>query len=158
MRSDGLADHILGVLSQASIPTSRIQLEVIESVFVGRGSEHIEKTLEVLSREGVSIALDDFGTGYASLTHLNRYPVDTVKIDRSFVRDMDSNPGNAAIVGAVVGLGRNLGISVVAEGIERPAQADLLRDLGCEFGQGYLFSRAVPAKRVPGLLKTHKAR
>jgi FOG: EAL domain len=112
----------------------------------------VDRALKLLSSEGVQIALDDFGTGNASLSHLQQFPVKVIKIDQSFVRGMVSNPGDAAIIRAVVGLGRSLDIAVVAEGIETQAQQDDLRGLGCDFGQGFLYSRAVPASQVPSLL------
>jgi len=100
----------------------------------------------------VRIALDDFGTGYASLTHLKQFPVDDIKIDRSFVRDLAYDAGDAAIVAAVVGLGRSLGLRVVAEGIEDAAQAEILREMGCDEAQGYFYARPMPASRVPWFL------
>ena len=101
---------------------------------------------------GVKIALDDFGTGYASLRHLKQFPVDIIKIDQSFVRDMAIDPGDEAIVRAVINLGRSLGIRIVAEGIETPDQERRLIELECDMGQGYLYSRAVPASRVSSLV------
>jgi EAL domain-containing protein (putative c-di-GMP-specific phosphodiesterase class I) len=101
----------------------------------------------------VKIALDDFGTGYASLRHLKEFPVDIIKIDQSFVRDMEVDPGDEAIIRAVINLGRSLGIAVVAEGIEAAAQAEHLLRLGCDFGQGFLFSKAVPASRVSAMVQ-----
>jgi len=100
----------------------------------------------------VKIALDDFGTGYASLRHLKQFPVDIIKIDRSFVRDMETNPGDDAIVRAVINLGKSLRIKVVAEGIESKTQFQRLVRLGCDFGQGFLFSKAVGANRVPSMV------
>jgi EAL domain-containing protein (putative c-di-GMP-specific phosphodiesterase class I) len=100
----------------------------------------------------VKIALDDFGTGYASLRHLKKFPVDIIKVDQSFVRDMEVDPGDEAIVRAVINLGKSLGIHVVAEGIEADAQMQRLVRLNCDFGQGFLFSKAVPASRVPALV------
>ena len=117
--------------------------------------EHAEaavSTLHSLKRLGVQIALDDFGTGYSSLGYLERFDVDTVKIDRSFVRDLGRERGKTAIMEAVVTLSRALGISVVAEGIETVEQLSELRRLGCARGQGYLFSRPVPSDAAGVLL------
>ena len=94
---------------------------------------------------GVGIAFDDFGTGYASLTHLRRFPLDRLKIDRSFVRDLESDAESAAIVTAVGGLGRRLGITIVAEGVEGIAVVAPLLQVGCDEGQGYLFGKPMPA-------------
>jgi EAL domain-containing protein (putative c-di-GMP-specific phosphodiesterase class I) len=156
-RRDDFAERVLEQLRAASIPTSRFQLEVTETVFLGRGAESVHRALGLLSANGVQIALDDFGTGYASLRHLKDFPVDIIKIDRSFVRDMGTDPGDEAIIRAVINLGRSLGIKIVAEGIEKPVQADGLIELGCDFGQGFLFSKAVPASRVPGLVERCRA-
>ncbi len=151
-RRDDFAERTLHRLKQAQVPTSCFQLEVTETVFLGRGSEYVHRALKLLSSEGVKIALDDFGTGYASLRHLKQFPVDVLKIDRGFVRDMEKHADDAAIIRAILNLGRSLGIQVVAEGVETDAQAARLRQLGCRYGQGFLYSQAVPAKLVSQLL------
>ena len=150
---DDFAERVLERLAAANIATCHLELEVTEAVFLGCGTENIRRAVKLLNQEGVRIALDDFGTGYASLCHLKEFPVDTIKIDRSFVRDMEQDEGSKAIVRAVVNLGRAFGISVVAEGIENRAQAEHLVQLDCDHGQGFLFSRAVPASRVPALVQ-----
>jgi diguanylate cyclase (GGDEF)-like protein/PAS domain S-box-containing protein len=151
-RRGGFADGVLEQLEKAGVPPNCLQIEVTETVFLGRGAEYVLTALKVLNAEGVKIALDDFGTGYASLRHLKEFPVEFIKIDQSFVRDMVVDPGDLAIVRAVINLGQSLGMRVVAEGIESTEQADRLRQLGCDLGQGFLFSKAVPAEDVPGLL------
>jgi EAL domain-containing protein (putative c-di-GMP-specific phosphodiesterase class I) len=108
--------------------------------------------LKLLDKEGVRIALDDFGTGYASLRHLKQFPVHVMKIDQGFVKAMGANAEDEAIISAVLNLGKSLNIDVVAEGIETTGQETRLRELGCEFGQGFLYSEAVAARFVPGLL------
>ena len=148
-RHESLVSRILERLHHSGIATSRIELEVTETVFLGRGADSVAEALNVFSREGVKIALDDFGTGYASLTHLKAFPVDVIKIDRSFVSNLDTDPDDAAIIDAVVGLGHKLGMEVVAEGIETNVQARYLLDRGCDYGQGYLFGKASPAAAVP---------
>ncbi len=151
-RRDNFAERVLESLRRANIPTRCFQLEVTETVFLGRGAEYVHRALALLNAQGVKIALDDFGTGYASLRHLKQFPVDIIKIDQSFVRDMEIDPGDEAIVRAVINLGKSLGIHVVAEGIESTAHAERLQRLGCDFGQGFLFSKAVGANRVPPLV------
>jgi diguanylate cyclase (GGDEF)-like protein/PAS domain S-box-containing protein len=151
-RRDNFAERLLDRLRRADIPTHCFQLEVTETVFLGRGAEYVHRALNLLNMCGVKIALDDFGTGYASLRHLKQFPVDIIKIDQSFVSDMVDDPGDEAIVNAVINLGRSLGIKVVAEGVETHEQERRLIDLKCDFGQGFLFSRAVAAARLPGLL------
>jgi diguanylate cyclase (GGDEF)-like protein len=151
-RQDDFAERLLDRLQRADISTDYFQLEVTETVFLGRGAEFVHRALGLLSSAGIKIALDDFGTGYASLRHLKEFPVDIMKIDRSFVRDMLVDPSDEAIIRAVINLGRNLAIEVVAEGIETQEQAKHLIEIGCNHGQGFLFSEAVPADRVPSLV------
>lgn len=151
-RSGDFAEKLLGSLRHAGLPTSCLQLEVTETVFLGRGAEHVERTLNALAAEGVQIALDDFGTGYASLAHLNKFPVHIIKIDRSFIAKLETSNHDAAIVRAVIRLGRSLGIRIVAEGIETERQAQILAKLRCQSGQGYLFGKAAHAAVVPSLV------
>lgn len=152
-RRDNLGERILERLDAASVPTSRLELEVTESVFLGRGAEYVDRALKLLASEKVSIALDDFGTGYASLSHLKQFPVHVIKIDRSFVRDIENDADDAAIIKAVLNLGQSLGIKIVAEGIENPVQAAFLAGQGCDYGQGFLFGRPLPAGRIANLLR-----
>lgn len=147
-RREDLVDHILERLRRGGIPASMIELEITETVFLGRGADTVSATLDAFHRAGMRIALDDFGTGYASLTHLQAFPVDAIKIDRAFVANVIDGPGDAAIVDAMIGLARRLEMDVVAEGIETQAQADYLIRQGCGVGQGYLFGRAMPASEV----------
>ena len=151
-RHDDLAERILQRLERSNIPAARLELEVTETVFLGGGADHVDRALRLLSAAGVKVALDDFGTGYASLSHLKQYPVDTIKIDRSFVCDLESASGDAAIVNAVINLGASLGMDIVAEGIETEAQARYLLDHGCGLGQGFLFGRATAPSTIPSLI------
>jgi diguanylate cyclase (GGDEF)-like protein/PAS domain S-box-containing protein len=151
-RRGDFADRILGQLAKAGLPTRLFQLEVTETVFLGQGAEYVGRALKLLSAAGVHIALDDFGTGYASLRHLRDFPVDSIKLDRSFIRDMVDDGDDAAIVTSMLNLGTSIGVGVVAEGIETQAQAEHLLRIGCPYGQGFLFSKAVPAAQVPTLL------
>ncbi|TFI57087.1 EAL domain-containing protein [Sphingomonas parva] len=144
-RRDNFAERVLGLLKAGDVPASCLELEVTETVFLGRGSELVDRALNLLSSEGVRIALDDFGTGYASLSHLKRFPVDIIKIDRSFVRDIEEDPEDAAIVNALISLGKSLGLRTIAEGIESETQAVCLAAQGCSMGQGYYFGRPVAA-------------
>ena len=127
-------------------------MEVTETVFLGAGGNLVEHTLKTMSENGIRIALDDFGTGYASLSHLKELPIDVVKIDRSFLTDIHDDDHNAAIIRAVVGLGRSLELEVVAEGVENFDQVSYLIAHGCRTGQGYLYGKASPADRVPELV------
>ena len=148
LRAPDFAERLIDRLHRAAIPARCVQLEVTETVFLGRGAEMVEGTLRSLSASGVRIALDDFGTGFASLSHLKTFPVDLLKIDRSFIRDLQTDLEDGAIVDAVVGLGRSLRIDVVAEGVETRAQHETLAALGCRYGQGFLYSRPVVAEEA----------
>jgi predicted signal transduction protein with EAL and GGDEF domain len=152
-RRGDFAERLLDQLRRADIPPSMMQVEVTETVFLGRGAECVERALKTLSREGVEIALDDFGTGYASLSHLKQFPVDVLKIDRSFVRDFVEDPDDAAIVRAVINLGKSLGIKTVAEGVETREQAAFLAEQGCDFGQGFFYGKAIAAADMPALIR-----
>ncbi len=112
----------------------------------------------LLKNAGVRVAIDDFGKGYSSLYYLRELPFDVVKIDQSFISTHRSNPQNAKIVAAVIGLGEAMGLTTVAEGIEKMADADWLRQQGCVGGQGFLYSGPVPAAEVPALLTVRKPR
>ena len=130
-------------------------IEVTETVLLGKSADRVASVLEKLHDAGLRIALDDFGTGYASLTHLKQFPVSEIKIDRSFVRGVERNAGDAAIVAAVAQLGRNLGLDVTAEGVETDGQAQFLRQQDCTFAQGYLFAKPMAASRIPWFLAAH---
>ncbi len=151
-RSGQFAEELLAKLEDANIPPERLQVEVTETVFLGRGANHVEQALRLLNDAGVRIALDDFGTGYASLAQLMHFPVDVLKIDKSFVREIGRKGDAEAITKAIVNLGHSLGIEVVAEGIETGEQELYLLGLGCRMGQGHLYSRAVPSEAVALML------
>jgi diguanylate cyclase (GGDEF)-like protein/PAS domain S-box-containing protein len=152
-RRGDLADRVLEKVRKAGLSAASLELEVTESVFLDGVGRQVDETLAKLRAAGMTVALDDFGTGYASLTHLQQFPVDVLKIDRSFVaRLTDVNGSGGAIVNAVLGLAKSLGIKTVAEGVETSEHAEYLRAKGCDMGQGYLFSKPVGAAFVPGLL------
>jgi diguanylate cyclase (GGDEF)-like protein/PAS domain S-box-containing protein len=148
---DDYAERLLGILAEFQIPAERVEIEITEHAFLGRANEYVARALGVLKQAGVTIALDDFGTGASSLSHLRDFPVDVAKIDMSFVQQMAEDDEIAAIVTAVVRLAGSLSIEVVAEGVEKPSQLELLRAMGCRFAQGHLFTPAVEASAVPGL-------
>lgn len=152
-----LASRLLRQFHAAGVESDRFDVEITETVFLGRNSDHLAPTLDELYRAGVRVALDDFGTGYAGLIHLKQLPIDTIKIDRGFVKDIEQDAFDTAIVCAVIELGRNLGMRVVAEGVETAGQARFLRDRGCEFAQGFLFCRPMPGSEVPALLRAEGA-
>ena len=138
------------VLEQTGMPADRLQLEVTESL--AAQDVAVQRRLHDLKVLGVTLALDDFGTGYSSLSSLHLLPVDTVKIDRSFVSLVDQSLHHRVLVEATVRVARSLGMNTVAEGVETEMQAAVIRDLGCDKGQGYLFSRPLPASEVSAWL------
>lgn len=139
--SKGYAEQVLDALDRANVPPTCIEIEVTENVLMGRGAERLIDVLRILRNAGISVALDDFGTGYASLTHLKALPINRIKIDKSFVRDITLDQEDAAIVSATIGLAHALSLGVVAEGVETPEQAQFLQGAGCEIVQGYLTGR-----------------
>ncbi len=150
-RHTGLVQAVADALHEAALDPARLELEVTES-FVMHDAERINVAMQSLKALGVDISVDDFGTGYSSLSYLKRFPVDRLKVDKSFVRDIDSDPDDAAIVRAIITLGHALGLRVVAEGVETRAHLDYLRQHGCDEVQGYYFSRPVPAAQMEALL------
>jgi EAL domain-containing protein (putative c-di-GMP-specific phosphodiesterase class I) len=142
-----LVDDIAQLLAESKLPPRCLKLEITESVF----SDNIEASVTLLTQLrnlGVQLSIDDFGTGYSSLSYLQRFPIDTLKIDRSFVTQMMENEENLAIVRTIVALAQNLGMDVVAEGVETEDQLRLLRKLECENGQGFLFSTPLAGGQV----------
>ena len=147
-----LVATVRAALEESGVPADRLVLEITESAVMENGSGAIE-TLQALKALGVRLALDDFGTGYSSLAHLHRFPLDILKIDRSFTAALGDDHQGASIAEAIVSLGRALGMVTVAEGIEDPAQQRELERVGCTFGQGFLFSRPLPAERFDEALR-----
>ena len=136
MLRDALARH--------DCPAGAIEVELTESTLMGN-SEHTLGQLHAIKRLGVALAVDDFGTGCSSLSYLNRFPIDRLKIDRSFVSDMLEDPTDMAITRAIIGLGHTLKLKVVAEGVAHEREAQLLRAAGCDELQGYLYGRPMIA-------------
>jgi len=146
-----LAAQVAEVLARTGLDPVHLRLEITESVVV-KESAIARATLEALSEMGVRLVLDDFGTGYSSLAYLNRFPLDALKIDRSFVEALGVEQERTAIVEAIIAMARALSLDVIAEGVENEAQLSELRRLGCDYGQGHLFSRALPPEKVSSLL------
>lgn len=148
-----LAQDVARILQQTGLEPGVLELEITESVVMedAHSTLHALKKLEVL---GVGLAIDDFGTGYSSLGYLKRSPVDALEIDRSFVGGLGRSPEDEAIVHAVITFAKDLGLSVTAEGIETHEQLVQLRALGCDYGQGYYFSEALPINRPRVLPET----
>lgn len=144
-RDAGFASRFVNQIADSGLRPGMIEVEVTEGVFLSQEGGTVRRILESFREAGIRIALDDFGTGYASLSHLRTYPVDIIKIDRSFVQHFLTSVQDHAIVQSTLFLARHLRLDVVAEGIEEAEQCEFLRALGCQFGQGYLYSRAICA-------------
>src|SRR5690606_35637339 len=150
LRRDDFVDTVRGALERSGLPPSLLELEITESMVMD-GPETMIGRLQGLKDLGVRIGIDDFGTGYSNLAYLKRLPVDRLKIDYVFVRDIIVDPDDAAIARAVIAVAHNLRLSVVAEGVESEAQAVYLGRHFCDDLQGYHFSRPVPAHELPAL-------
>ena len=158
LRCVDYAEVVLNALAAGGLAPSRLNIEVTEGVLVGSGSEQIYETLRALSAAGISIALDDFGTGFASLSHLKDFPVETIKIDQSFVASLSDSTTDLIIVTAIIQLATDLGMDLIAEGVETGRQANILRQIGCITVQGFFFSRALSADAFSDLLKCGRNR
>ena len=151
-----LAEDVKTIFTEANAPLDRLTLEITETVYLGRRDVMVQRQMDTLRKMGVKLALDDFGTGYASLTHLIFTPVDTLKIDKSFVDHLteDGEVGGAAVINGLMRIAEKLGMEVVAEGVESVAQRERLVALGCKLGQGHLFAEALDRDAVELLLST----
>ncbi|KIH81692.1 putative bifunctional diguanylate cyclase/phosphodiesterase [Pseudomonas batumici] len=144
-RQHGFLDGIRQVLEETGMEPTRLELEITESVLM-QNIEHTIETLKAIKALGIRLAIDDFGTGYSSLSYLQRFPIDVLKIDQSFVRDLNGDSNDAALVNAIISLGRSLNLNIIAEGVETPDQLAFLKAHDCEEGQGFYFSKAVEAE------------
>lgn len=140
-----IAERILNIVESTKLPFHLLNIELTESILMGYSEETLNK-LEKLHQSGFTISIDDFGTGYSSMSYLKRYPIDTLKIDRSFVSDLPHDTNDVAITQAIIALGKNLGMKLVAEGVETEAQLDFLKAHGCDMVQGYLLGRPTSAE------------
>lgn len=153
-RKQNMRALVIDILTQSTLEPELLELEITETILM-QNAESVAEELSDLRRLGVSFAIDDFGTGYSSLAYVKKFPVDRLKIDQGFVRNMKSNPHDAAIVRAIVNLGHSLGIEVIAEGVDSRDQVALLRAEGCEEAQGFLFSPALPAAEFVALVRAN---
>lgn len=153
-----LASRVTSAFAAQNVPLSHLILEVNESVFMGGSDAAVPLAVEALRAQGILVALDDFGTGFASLTHLLSFPVDVIKIDRSFVQRLGVDKPGEVIVRAIYDIARHLDMRVVAEGIETTEQARMLREFGGVLGQGYLYARPMSARDTTALLKSFAQR
>jgi EAL domain-containing protein (putative c-di-GMP-specific phosphodiesterase class I) len=155
-RHADLAKEILVVLKETGLPAERLELEITESLLID-DPDRVLATLMVLKEAGIRVSLDDFGTGYSSLSYLQRFPFDKIKIDRSFVAQMEKNADSMSIIRAVIALGKSLRIKVTAEGVESAAQLSLLQQENCDLVQGYLLGKPMAKEDLGSLLSTASA-
>ncbi|MEM9670583.1 MAG: EAL domain-containing protein [Pseudomonadota bacterium] len=148
---DGLADTVEQILEQTGLPAECLELEITESILM-QDTENAIGVLEALERLGVGVAIDDFGTGYSSLSYLKRFPLNRLKVDRSFIHDLESDEHDRTITKTVVKLGESLGLSVIAEGVETEGQREWLKSMGCEEVQGFLYAKPMPNSDIVDFL------
>ena len=152
MEDTGLIDVVADTLKKTGMNPKNLELELTENILI-QHPENIYKTFEQLRAMGVRMAIDDFGTGYSSLSYLSKLPIDKLKIDKSFVQDINEDANDRSIVEAIISMAHSLRLKAIAEGVETPEQADVLKRLNCDECQGYLFGRPMPAEEITALLK-----
>ncbi len=142
---ENFVDAIYTTISESNVKANMVHLEITERLLMGQ-PDNARETLMMCRKAGIGIAIDDFGTGYSSLSYLHYFPIDTLKIDQSFVRDMHKNESSMALVKSIIALGKNMKMHTIAEGVETVEEAKTLLNLGCEMGQGYYFAKPMPEK------------
>lgn len=156
LQSQTLSDEIESILQRHQVDGRHLEIEITETAAMNEPALAVMQ-LNALRELGISVAIDDFGTGYSSLSYLKRLPINTLKLDRSFVRDIERDENDAAICSATVALAHSLGLKIVAEGVENAAQRDFLATLNCDYLQGYFYSKPLPADKMARLLGEHSA-
>ena len=146
-----LAPSILAILKESRLDPRYLELEITESTLM-QNTEATLSTIKLLNDAGLNFAIDDFGTGYSSLSYLKRFPISTLKIDQSFVRDVNTDPSDAALTGAIIAMAHSLNINIIAEGVETIEQIDFLTRHHCQTMQGFYFSKPLPAEQFSRLL------
>jgi EAL domain-containing protein (putative c-di-GMP-specific phosphodiesterase class I) len=154
LMDDNLLPDIRTILNESGLTPNLLELEITESMLM-QNPERVIKILTEIKKMGVRLAIDDFGTGYSSLTQLKRFPIDTLKVDRSFIRDLPMNSEDKAITEAIIAMGKTLSLTVVAEGVETEEQDAFLRSHACDAMQGFHFSKPIPPDQFADLLRKH---
>ena len=152
--SENFVDAIYTTLSETDVDANLVHLEITERLLMGQ-PDNAKDTLMMCRKAGMGISIDDFGTGYSSLSYLHYFPIDTLKIDQSFIRDMQKNESSMELVKSIISLGKNMKMNVVAEGVEKQEEAKILRDLGCDLAQGYFFAKPMPEMDVTKFVSEH---
>ncbi|HBR68636.1 MAG TPA: cyclic nucleotide-binding protein [Rhodospirillaceae bacterium] len=153
--SDNFVNTIYNIISESDVDPKQIHLEITERLLMQQ-PDNAKDTLLMCRKAGMGIAIDDFGTGYSSLSYLHYFPIDTLKVDQSFIRTMRKDPGASELVRSIVGLGKNLKMHVIAEGIESKEEGKMLRDMGCDMAQGYFFAKPMPERELIQVLRDWK--
>lgn len=153
--SENFVNTIYNIISESDVDPKQIHLEITERLLMQQ-PDNAKDTLSMCRKAGMGIAIDDFGTGYSSLSYLHFFPIDTLKVDQSFIRTMRKDPGASELVRSIVGLGKNLKMHVVAEGIESIEEAKLLRSMNCDLAQGYFFAKPMPERELIQALRDWK--
>ena len=152
LEQDDFHERLLSILHEHAIPHEHFEIEITENILVGDRQKVTDRLLR-LSRDRIRIAIDDFGTQYSSLSYLRYLPVNTLKIDQSFVREIERIDDNSPIIRAIIAIAAGLDLNVVAEGVETEVQASFLRKLGCRTMQGFLYGQPLPVERIEALLE-----
>jgi EAL domain-containing protein (putative c-di-GMP-specific phosphodiesterase class I) len=153
LQNDKIIQILDTILEETGIDPASLELEITESL-LAENLDNLLPRLEALLKRGVTLSIDDFGTGYSSLSYLTTFPVNTLKVDRAFVKDMETNQGDATLTKTIIRMAHALGLKVVAEGIEDSTQLQMLNEFGCDIGQGYLFSKPLKKNEMLMLVET----
>lgn len=153
--SEGFLNNVYNTISETDVQPEQIHLEITERLLMAQ-PEQAKDTLSLCRKAGMNISIDDFGTGYSSLSYLHAFPINTLKIDQSFVRDMHKNESSLELVRSIISLGKNLKMTIIAEGVEQIEEARLLKDMGCDYAQGYYFARPMPEDDISALVNNWK--
>ena len=152
---ESFLEHLYNILSETDVPASQVHLEITERLLMSQ-PDNAKETLSMCRKAGLGISIDDFGTGYSSLSYLHYYPIDTLKVDQSFVRNMGKDKTAAELVKSIVALGQNMHMHTIAEGVETAAEAAQLRDMGCQSAQGYYFAKPLPENDITNVVANWK--
>lgn len=152
---ESFLEHLYNILSETDVPASQVHLEITERLLMSQ-PDNAKETLSLCRKAGLGISIDDFGTGYSSLSYLHYYPIDTLKVDQSFVRNMGKDKTAAELVKSIVALGQNMHMHTIAEGVETAAEAAQLRDMGCQSAQGYYFAKPLPENDITNMVANWK--
>lgn len=153
--AEDFVDSVYETISKSDVQASQVHLEITERLLMGQ-PDNAKETLSMCQKAGMGISIDDFGTGYSSLSYLHYFPIDTLKIDRSFVKDMLQNDSSLELVKSIIALGKNLKMKIIAEGVENQEEGVVLRDLGCDLAQGYYFAKPMPEKDVTNFVTENR--